>query len=273
MWGTFLCASYVTCLHVFSMLGGLTVIGLTAWLIIEKFQFGIFTEEDWIIWIPLAVGIFITLLGCVAACKSNPANFNINMILACIQGILGLAIGCLGALAMITVVYMAETSETSAPNLAGGIGDYRQFLSDYSLGLYGSCCRPNNLPDGFDTKCSTDNSTSLDAVCYWTKANRNSGMYNVSSTACDDVNDLDLCTLSSDWKDFQSGLADWFHDYAWPAGIAFVAYGGALLLAVIGSCVLAAKHAQAAEEEAGEEEEAPEDDDGNKMKLQMQAFV
>ncbi|GBG29282.1 Hypothetical Protein FCC1311_055042 [Hondaea fermentalgiana] len=257
MWGSFLCASFITVLHCFTAIGGLVIIGLSAWLLADGFQLNVFTENDWILWIVLAVGIVILLLGCVAACKSSSTNVSCNIILAFVQAIFGLAIGAFGALIIITFVYSDQVSETAAPDLDDGISGYIKFLSDYSLGLYGSCCVPDDLPSGYDTQCGDVTSSSFDTVCYWNEDNRDFGEHNLTSSTCDSIQELDFCVLSSDWKEFQDYLASWLHDYGFPTGIAFTVYGGLLLFAFIGSCVLAVRHARA---QSGDDGDG--DDDG-----------
>lgn len=248
--GTNCCRSYVQLMNLIVLLIGLGIIGVALFLIIDEnaSEFLGSTAGPWIQYVTLALGILTVIFSSVGCCLANSLS-------KCRLTFYGIILFFIGAIVVIagaaTIVYkdysntiaIASASSTY-PSLAPGVFGTQQYLADYEAGIFSACCANDNFGVA---QCS---GLETAVVCIFNENSYQAGM-DSASNICDAFDEtFSLCgqennALDAEFQYFTVQFQAFLQDYVYPAGIAFIVMGALLILASIGSCVLACKNRNA----------------------------
>eukprot|EP00612_Vaucheria_litorea_P004726 CAMPEP_0171460640 /NCGR_PEP_ID=MMETSP0945-20130129/5430_1 /TAXON_ID=109269 /ORGANISM="Vaucheria litorea, Strain CCMP2940" /LENGTH=211 /DNA_ID=CAMNT_0011986873 /DNA_START=230 /DNA_END=866 /DNA_ORIENTATION=+ len=168
---------------------------------------------------------------------------------AILQFIFGIVIIVAGAILVVYIGYLGTISTTPVTELKPGIGNTQHYLSDYTTGLFKTCCDAVTM---IVQPCSELTTNDLNDYCYFDENVFNTGL-NTPEADCqaaidtfEKEFDTEICSNAAittvspgrALKSFQSGAHAYLEAYWLPAGIAFCVFGSLIFLAFFGSAYL-----------------------------------
>jgi hypothetical protein len=253
--GTSCCKTYINILNTLFGLVGAGILAIAIYVLVEGnnifgFDGSAIGLPSWWGWIPFGIGIVIIFMSFIACSCTKEGNICLIFTVGFTQFVFGVLLILSGAsLIYYTNTVLANVANTPYTQLtysiAPGFYGVEQSSADFSVGLFIGCCQQATLKS-----CS---SVSNVGPCYSNEeayAAGNSSAYlsdQLNSQFCEDVspNNAGCGALGS--TDY-SGMNTWLSNLqsyakknAFPSGIALCVFGGLLVLAFMGTCVVGCK--------------------------------
>lgn len=245
-----ICKTYLSFLHLVTALVGLCTTAIGIYLIVsetnsESYRVLEQNGYKWAAWIPLIMGLVLTLMGIIGICSTLAQSGCILYTYAILQFLFGAAILIAGVGIYVGLGYVETISTTPSPSdLSAGLGGSQRDFSDISMGIYYTCCNHTTqatLP--FKICPATDTDTNVKGLCVWSKDSFDTGK-EVDVAYCE-LMTKSYCPNPTPplWvtglKEFQTLVYDSTKSEFFAAGISLMVFGGILLFAFIGSCYVA----------------------------------
>lgn len=227
------------------MVIGLAIIGIALYLIIDQnssFMLTIGTTGPWVQYTTLALGIVVVIFASIGCCLVDSYSqcrlFFYGILLFFIGAIVVLA----GAVAILYKDYSVTIAAASVgltyELIPGGLADTQQYLASFQAGMYRACCVDAN--SAFTISRCEDVTNA--AVCVFDDNSFKVGLASDSNTCSTITGMLQLCSQgtgsNSEFTGFTTEFANFMEQDVSPGGIAFVVFGGLLVIASLGSCVV-----------------------------------
>jgi hypothetical protein len=238
------CKSFIVFVNFVIGLLGLTITGLSIYLIVEYYKYDQYQGESyWIVWAPFITGVLISLLALVGCCITIAENKCFLGIYGFLQLVFGIVIVVSGAGLLVWTYSLENVSQvpTNQVSSASGNSDINEFVSDFTYGMLTACCSVT-IPQ---EQCSSSSGN----PCFYNQQNFESGT-SIDSSICQEfVFDqvgftcssnpiIDPVEAESDLKSLQADLGAYSKSYFEVTGIIFIICGGALFVCMIGSFYL-----------------------------------
>jgi len=242
------CKGVIFLTNMVGLITGLAIMGFSGYMIYEQFANKIFlgSNADYYVFIPLAIGLIITLMACCANNAALKEKRCALLFFAMLYFVFGFSIVFGGYYMVILSQAATAVATTPAKELGGmtwaGIA-LDQWVSDIELGLYNQCCTIAKDYSVFQS-CSSKAAGFQDA-CYYT-LDTVASFKDLDTQECKMVV-TNFCDSGNVTETYQQSDLEVFHanveDYSkttWLAfGIGFIVLGSFLLLSFIGSCYIA----------------------------------